>query len=254
MKGQRILTVFRMEMKKLIRTPLYLIFSLFFVVLLVIILGLALGNNYGWGPDAYGTPRSIFEHMVPGLFAYAGILIVFTFASAITADRDTGVQRRMKTTPITSGEVIIGQMLSYTIIPILQTAIILITALLMGFNPILTVEGVIMVFVFMIFMSFCSVGLGLITATIAKDARAAGSLAFIFIIPQQLFGSFIYMGEATEVIGYAMPSYYVSAGIYRIFYGGTLTDVFLWLDLLVIAIITFIIYVIGVKLYDRKVD
>ena len=254
MKGQRILTVFRMEMKKLIRTPLYLIFSLFFVALLVIILGLSLGNNHGWGPDAYGTPRSIFEHMVPGLFAYSGILIVFTFASAVTGDRDTGVQRRMKTTPITSGEVIVGQMLSYTIIPILQTAIILITALLMGFNPILTVEGVIMVFVFMIFMSFCSVGLGLITATIAKDARAAGSLAFIFIVPQQLFGSFIYMGEATRVIGYAMPSYYVSAGIYRIFYGGTLTDVFIWLNLLVIAIISFIIYVIGVKLYDRKVD
>ena len=62
------------------------------------------------------------------------------------------------------------------------------------------------------------------------------------------------MGEATEVIGYAMPSYYVSSGIYRIFYGGILTDVYLWLDLLVIAIITFIIYVIGVKLYDRRLD
>jgi len=251
MKGQRILTVFKMEMKKLIRTPMYLIISLFFVALLVVILGFALGNYYEWGPDAYGNPRSIFEHMVPGLFAYSGILLTFTFASAVTGDRDTGVQRRMKTTPITSGEVIIGQMLSYTIIPILQTAIILITALLMGFNPILTVEGVIMVFVFMIFMSFCSVGLGLITATIAKDARAAGSLAFIFIVPQQMFGSFIYMGEATRVIGYAMPSQYVTEGIYRIFYGGNLTDTFIWIDLLVIAIITFVIYVIGVKLYDR---
>ncbi|MFW9902217.1 MAG: ABC transporter permease [Candidatus Thorarchaeota archaeon] len=251
MKGQRILTVFRMEMKKLIRTPMYLIISLFFVALLVVILGFALGNYYEWGPDAYGNPRSIFEHMVPGLFAYSGILLTFTFASAVTGDRDTGVQRRMKTTPITSGEVIIGQMLSYTIVPIIQTAIILVTALLMGFNPILTVEGVIMVFVFMIFMSFCSVGLGLITGTIAKDARAAGGLAFIFIVPQQLFGSFIYMGEATKVIGYAMPSYYVSEGIYRIFYGGTLMDPFLWLDLLVIAVITLVIYIIGVKLYDR---
>ena len=178
-------------------------------------------------------------------------MIIFTFASAVTGDRDTGVQRRMKTTPITSGEVIIGQMLSYTIIPLIQTAIILITALLIGFNPILTVEGVIMVFVFMIFLSFCSVGLGLITATIAKDAKVAGSLAFIFIVPQQMFGSFIYMGEATRVIGYVMPSQYVTEGIYRIFYGGTLTDVFIWIDLVVIIIISFIIYVVGLKLYDR---
>ncbi|NVM37278.1 MAG: ABC transporter permease [Candidatus Lokiarchaeota archaeon] len=251
MKRKRILTVFKMEMKKLIRTPMYLFFSLFFVALLVIILGLALSNVYGWGPDAYGTPRSIFEHMVPGLFAYSGIMTIFTFASAVTGDRDNGVQRRMKTTPITSGEVIVGQMLSYTILPLIQTAIILVTALLIGFNPKLTVEGVVMVFLFMIFMSFCSVGLGLITATIAKDARAAGSLAFIFIVPQQLFGSFIYMGEATRVIGYAMPSQYVTEGIYRIFFGGVLTDVFIWLDLLVIVIISFIIYVIGLKLFDR---
>ena len=189
--------------------------------------------------------------MVPGLFAYSGIMTIFTFASAVTGDRDHGVQRRMKTTPITSGEVIIGQMLSYTIIPIIQTGIILVTALLMGFRPNITVLGVLMIFVFMIFLSFCSVGLGLITATIAKDARAAGSLAFIFIVPQQLFGSFIYMGEATKVIGYFMPSQYVTEAIYRISYGSNLTDVFIWIDLLMIVVISAVIYVIGVKLYDR---
>ena len=246
MKRQRILTVFRMEMKKLIRTPMFLYFSLFFVAMLVIILALALGSNYGWGPE-----RSVFEHMVPGLFAYSGILTIFTVASSVTGDRDNGLQRRMNTTPITSGEVIGGQMLSYTIIPLIQTAIILITALLIGFRPNITVAGIALVFVFSIILSFCSVGLGLITATIAKDARAAGSLAFIFIVPQQMFGSFIYMGEATKVIGYAMPSQYVTDALYRIFYGTTLTDVNIWIDLIVIVIISIIIYVIGLKLYDK---
>jgi ABC-2 type transport system permease protein len=246
MKRQRILTVFRMEMKKLIRTPMFLYFSLFFVAMLVIILRLALGSNYGWGPE-----RSVFEHMVPGLFAYSGILTIFTVASSVTGDRDNGLQRRMNTTPITSGEVIGGQMLSYTIIPLIQTAIILITALLMGFRPNITVAGIALVFVFSIILSFCSVGLGLITATIAKDARAAGSLAFIFILPQQMFGSFIYMGEATKVIGYAMPSQYVTDALYRIFYGTSLTDVNIWIDLVVIIFISFIIYLIGLKLYDK---
>ncbi len=235
-----------MEMKKLIRTPMFLYFSLFFVAMLVIILALALGSNYGWGPE-----RSVFEHMVPGLFAYSGILTIFTVASSVTGDRDNGLQRRMNTTPITSGEVIGGQMLSYTIIPLIQTAIILITALLIGFRPNITVAGIALVFVFSIILSFCSVGLGLITATIAKDARAAGSLAFIFIVPQQMFGSFIYMGEATKVIGYAMPSQYVTDALYRIFYGTTLTDVNIWIDLIVIVIISIIIYVIGLKLYDK---
>ena len=252
MKRQRIFTVFKMEMKKIIRTPLLLFFSLFFVAMLVIIFGLALGSNHGWGPDAYGTPRSIFEHMVPGMFAYAGILTIFTVASSFTGDRDMGVERRMNTTPITSGEVMIGQILAYTIIPIIQTAIMLIIALLMGFSPNFTVAGVVSVFVFMIILSFCSVGLGLITATIAKDASTAGALAFIFIVPQQLFGSFIYMGEEVKVIGYAMPSQYVTDALYRISYGPTLTDVFIWIDLVVIIIISFIIYIIGLILYNKS--
>ena len=190
--------------------------------------------------------------MVPGLFAYAGILTTFTFASAVAGDRDTGVQRRMKTTPITSGEVIIGQMFAYTVVPILQTAIILVVALLMGFKPNLSVLGVLMVFVFMIIYSFCSVGFGLIAATIAKDARAAGGLAFIFIVPQQLFGSFIYMGEATRIISYYMPSQYVAEPIYRIFFGPNLLDVFIWIQLAVLIGITLVVYLIGLKLYERK--
>ena len=246
MKRQRILTVFRMEMKKLLRTPMFLFFSLFFVALLVLVFGLALGNVYGWGPE-----RSIFEQMVPGLFAYSGILIIFTVSSSVLGDRDNGVQRRMNTTPIKSGEVIVGQMLAYSIIPIIQTAIILIIALLIGFRPNITVAGITMVFIFSIFLSFCSVGLGLITASIAKDAKAAGGLAFIFIVPQQMFGSFLYMGEAVKVIGYAMPSQYVTDALYRIFYGTSLTDVNIWIDLIVIVIISIIIYIIGLKLYDK---
>ncbi len=252
MKSQRIFTVFKMEMKKIIRTPLFLVFSLLFVALLVIIFGFALGNNDGWGPDAYGNPRSIFEHMVPGMFAYAGILTIFTVASSFTGDRDLGVERRMNTTPITSGEVMSGQILAYTIIPIIQTVIMLITALLIGFRPNLSVAGVALFFVFMIILSFCSVGLGLITATIAKNASTAGALAFIFIVPQQLFGSFIYMGEEVKVIGYAMPSQYVTDALFRISYGPTLTDVFIWIDLVAIIIISLIIYIIGLLLYNKS--
>ena len=120
-------------MKKLLRTPMFLFFSLFFVAMLVLIFGLALSNVYGWGPE-----RSIFEQMVPGLFAYSGILTIFTVASSVLGDRDNGVQRRLNTTPIKSGEVMVGQLLAYSIIPIIQTAIILITALLIGFRPNIT--------------------------------------------------------------------------------------------------------------------
>ena len=247
MKTQRILTIFRMEMKKMLRNPLLLFFTLFFSALLIAIFGLTLGNNYGWGPEL-----SIFEHMVPGLFAYSGVLTTMHVAVSVTSDRAEGVQRRINTTPITSGELIGGQMLSYTIIPLIQTAVMLLTALLVGYRPFITAGGVALVFVFMIFLTFVSVGFGMICAIIAKKPDTASSLAFIFIVPQQLFGTFIYMGEAAEAVNPFMPSWYPTDAIYRMFNEGQpLTTLEIWRDLGVIVLLAIIIYVIGIKLYDR---
>ncbi|TKJ19266.1 MAG: hypothetical protein CEE43_15960 [Promethearchaeota archaeon Loki_b32] len=59
------------------------------------------------------------------------------------------------------------------------------------------------------------------------------------------------MGEEVKVIGYAMPSQYVTDALYRISYGPSLTDVYIWIDLVAIIIISFIIYVIGLILYNK---
>ena len=60
------------------------------------------------------------------------------------------------------------------------------------------------------------------------------------------------MGEEVKVIGYAMPSQYVTDALYRMSYGPTLTDVFIWIDLVVIIIISVIIYAIGLILYKKS--
>jgi ABC-type transport system involved in multi-copper enzyme maturation permease subunit len=235
-----------MELKRIIREPLLLGFQLLFPGVLVLIFGLLLSSiSYSW------SEKSIFEIMVPGLFAYASTLTITSVATSIASGRESGIERRMNTTPITSGEVIGSQMLSYTIISLMQLAILGSTALIIGFRPDTTVAALPLIFFFLLFLTFCSVGFGQITAILAKTPQTAGSLAFIFIVPQQLFGTFIYMGEAAKVIGVIMPSYYVTDALTLIFDGAPLTDLNIWMDFAVIFIIGIAIFVIGTILYGK---
>jgi len=248
MKAKRILTIVQMEFIRIFREPLTLIFTLMLVPMLILVLGLVLGSNYGWDEN-----RSIFEIMVPGLLAYGSLLTIYDVAASVAGGRDLGLQRRINTTPLTSAEYIGSQMISYMIKPLLQLLLGLAVALIVGFRPATTAAGYLLVFAFLVVLTFCSVGLGLITANFAKSASAAGGLAFIFIVPQQIFATMIpseFMGA--ESFAWVMPSFYATDGLSLIFDGTPLTDPAIWIRLGVLFAISFVVYVIGIFVYEKN--
>ncbi|MHA1978930.1 MAG: ABC transporter permease [Candidatus Hodarchaeales archaeon] len=248
MEVKRILTIVQVEMIRIFREPLTLIFTLLLVPMIILIMGLVMGSNYGWGEE-----RSIFEIMVPGLLAYGSLLTIYDVAASVAGGRNLGLQRRINTTPLTSAEYIGSQMISYTIKPLLQLLLGLAVALIVGFNTTTTVVGYLLVFVFLLVLTFCSVGFGLITANFAKSANAAGGLAFIFIVPQQLFATIIpseFMGA--ESFAWIMPSSYATDGITLIFDGTPLTDPAIWIRLGILFVISFVIYIIGIFVYEKN--
>jgi len=174
MKTQRILTVVRMELKRLVREPLALVFTLLLVPALILLFGLIMGDNYGWHPE-----YTIFEIMLPGFLTYACLLTIYDVAASVASERELGIQKRINTTPLTSAEYVISQMISYTVKPLIQLILGLGMAFIVGFRPTTTVVGYLLVIVFLVILTFCSVGCGLITAKKEKSASAAGGLAFI---------------------------------------------------------------------------
>ncbi len=257
---RRILTLVMMEMTRQIMDPLVLVFTMFLAPALILIFGLVMSNNYGW--DETET-YSIFEIMLPGLLAYSGLLTIYDVAAGVAGERESGIQKRINTTPLTTAEYFLSQMISYTIKPIIQLVIGLGIAVAVGYRPLIffgsayslgsKFAGILLVIVFMVIFTFCSVGLGLITANFAKTAGAAGGLAFIFIVPQQIFGSFIPPGfMGMEGLGWALPSWYATRGFGLIFAGTPFTDTEIWLRLGILLAISFAIYIIGILLYERK--
>ena len=243
---QRISALVKMELKKIIREPAYLFMMLLFPLVLTLAFGLAFGTM-----DSVIPGKSQFEFMVPGLFGYACIFMIMTVAQVFTEDREQGLLARINITPTSSGEFMGSHLISNTLLSIIHVALVAVCAFLVGFRPLGGVPALVLAFLFVMILSICSVGLGLITATIAKSSGAATGISFIFILPQMFFGTFIPITEATRPIAMFLPSYYVTDAITMLFNGVALTEVNIWFDLVVVLIISVVIVIVGIELFKK---
>ena len=241
---QRVLALVKMELLKLIREPAILFLNLLFPAILTLVFGLAFG---GIG----GGDTAIFDMMAPGLFAYACIFLIMTVAMSFTEDRESGLLKRINVTPTTSSQFIGSHIITNMIIAVIQLVIVFLLSLVMGFRPNVDVLGVVMAFIFMLLLSLCSVGLGLITASISKSSGAAVGLSFIFILPQMFFGTFIQPTEATQGIAAFLPSYYVTKAITTIFNGVSPFAVEILMQLGIIALMSIVIVILGIFLFKK---
>jgi ABC-2 type transport system permease protein len=192
-----------------------------------------------------------FDAMAPGLFAYACIFIIMTVAQSFTDIREQGLLRRLNTTPMTSGDFMGSQIISNMIIAMLQVFIVFICALPFGFSPNTNIGGILFAFLLMAIFSLSSVGLGLITATIAKNSGTATGLSFVFILPQMFFGTFIPITDSTRLIAMILPSYYATDAIDSIYSGASLLSSNILIDFAFISIVSVIIIIIGILLFKK---
>ncbi|MHA1356384.1 MAG: hypothetical protein ACTSR1_14555 [Candidatus Heimdallarchaeota archaeon] len=99
MKPRRVLTIVKMEMTRQIMDPMILIFTMLLVPALILLFGLIL---------------TIFDMMLPGFLAYAGLLTIYDVAAGVASERESGIQKRMAATPLTTAEYVMSQMISYS--------------------------------------------------------------------------------------------------------------------------------------------
>ena len=247
MKRQRILALMKIQYKSLIGVPTTLFIMLLFPIALTLIFGLAFGSVI-----IEDTGQSVFEFLVPGLFALSGLFMIIPVASSFSEDREKGLLKRINTTPTTAAEFMGSHLLSNMSMAILQVAIIGLLSFLMGYRPDGATAGMILAFLFMVIYSLSSIGLGLITATIAKNAKAASGIAWIFILPQQMLASGLYpLPDSTRVISMFMPLHYVSDALTLLFDGIALSDLRIWGDLGALIIFSLVIVIAGILLFKK---
>lgn len=212
-------------------------------------------------PIRVGSPSLVearkfttFDYFVPGLFAYAAIFLIMTVGESFTTDREKGLLRRIHTTPTTATEFISGHVLSNMAAAVLQVAIIFCMAFIIGYRPEGDASSLVLAFIIVLVFSLCSVGFGLITATIAKSPGAATGISFLFILPQMFLGTFMgfALSPGMQSIARFVPSWYVTDALTTLFIrGAPVTSPSVLSDLGVVVIWSMITLIVGILLFGK---
>ena len=198
---------------------------------------------------------STFEFMAPGMFTFASIFILMVVAQSFTQDRENGMLRRIRLTPMTPTEFIMSHVLSYMLIALIQAALVFIATYLMGFRPNVGLPVYVMAFLLVLIFSLSNVGFGLITAVLAKTSDAATGIAFLFVLPQLFLGTFVgaSLSSYAQVVSKFVPSYYVTDALTSLFLReASITSLTILFDIMVVAASCMVILAVGIVLYAKN--
>ena len=210
-------------------------------------------------PIEIGSPALVesstftqWDFMAPGIFAFAAIFLTMIVATSMTYERDEGLLKRLRTTPVSSADYMISQTLTYMIIAVIQVALVLASSFVIGYRPATGPAGIAFTFVIALAFSLVAVGFGLIAASISKSAEVSTGVSFIFIMPQMFFGTFMPLGGATEIIAKFMPSKYITDALTTLFLrGAPITTPVIWFDLAIVSVVGVLLVALGIYLFER---
>ncbi|MDG6905719.1 MAG: ABC transporter permease [Nitrososphaerota archaeon] len=197
---------------------------------------------------------TVFDTFAPGLFAFASIFLIMMVAQSFTTDRETGMLRRIITTPTKVSEIMTSEVLAYLLIGLLQVVLVFLSAYALGYRPVADVLGIAMGFLIAVIFSICNVGFGLITAAVSRNSGAATGISFLFLLPQMFLGTFVgsALSSTAQAAGRFVPAYYVTDALTSLFTrGASITSTVVLTDLAAVSVSSVVILAIGIFLFKK---
>ena len=205
----------------------------------------------------YGNKDTgFFTKMIPVLIGFVVFFFVFLISGmALLKERTSGTLDRLLATPVKRSEIVYGYMLSYGIIAILQTAVVVFAAI-----KLLNIEIVgsfLNVIIVNVVLALVALAFGILLSTLAKSEFQMMQFIPLIILPQLFFSGIIpldSMGEWVSILGKFLPLTYSGNAMSQIIlYGRNLGDVLLNIVILLLfLIILTILNIVGLRRY-RKV-
>jgi len=156
----------------------------------------------------YNPQRVSAINIVPGLI---GIILTMTMvmftAVAIVRERERGNMELLIATPVSSAELMIGKVLPYGLIGLIQTTLILILGKWLFGVPI---RGSLLdVYIATLLLILANLAMGLLISTRASSQFQAMQMTFFIFLPSILLSGFMFpfegMPEAAQWLAEALP-------------------------------------------------
>ena len=209
-------------------------------------------ESYQYGDKNTG----FFARMIPILIGFVVFFFVFLISGmALLKERTSGTLDRLLATPVKRSEIVYGYMLSYGIIAIFQTAVVVLAAIWL--LDVEVVGCILNVIIVNVELALVALAFGILLSTLAKSEFQMMQFIPLVIMPQLFFSGIIplsSMGEWALTVGKFLPLTYSGDAISQIIlYGHNLGDILPNLGVLMIfLIILTILNIVGLRRY-RKV-
>ena len=154
----RMLTFANRTFKEIIRDPLTVAFGLGFPLVVLLLLTAIQAN----------VPVALFEldKLTPGICVFGLSFVSLFSAMLISKDRETSLQRRLFTTPLTAADFLLGYSLPMLPISVLQSVICYVAALILGLKP---TVGILWTLLFLLYIA-----IGLLCGSLLTDKQVGG--------------------------------------------------------------------------------
>jgi ABC-2 type transport system permease protein len=170
------------------------------------------------------------DFMIPGILALLLLVVTTNLSSmAIVRERELGTLEQLNVTPIARWELILGKMLPYALIGVIDVLLVVVVAIFWFEVPL---RGS-----FLLLMAMCLVyllttlGLGLFVSTISSTQQQAMMTAsFFFLIPMVFLSGFVFpienMPAVVQPVTYLIPLRYFLVILRDIFLKGVGLETF----------------------------
>ena len=205
----------------------------------------------------YGDEHtSFFTSMIPVLIGFVVFFFVFLISGmALLKERTSGTLERLLATPVKRSEIVYGYMLSYGLIAILQTAVVVLAAIWL--LDVEVVGNLFNVIIVNVVLALVALAFGILLSTLAKSEFQMMQFIPLVIMPQLFFSGIIplsSMGDWAQTVGKFLPLTYSGDAMSQIIlYGRGIGDVLPNIGvLLIFLVILTILNIVGLRRY-RKV-
>ena len=204
----------------------------------------------------YNPERRSAVNVVPGLIGVilTMTLVMFT-AMAIVRERERGNLELLITTPVSSGELMVGKVLPYVAVGLVQTTVVLVLGIVLFKVPIngslWGVYGAAMLLI------VANLTLGLLVSTRAQTQFQAMQMAFFLFLPSILLSGFMFpfdgMPKAAQWIAEVLPlTHFMRLIRGVVLRGANLLE--LWPDVLALLAFTVVMMSLAILRFRKRLD
>lgn len=212
----------------------------------------SISNRYQYGDADTG----FFAKIVPILMGFFVFFFVFLISGmALLKERTSGTLNRLLTTPVKRSEIVFGYMLSYGIISILQSSIIVLATVWL--LKVEVVGSLLNIIIISVLFALVALAFGILMSTLANSEFQMMQFIPLIVVPQVFFSGIIpldSMASWVQYLGKILPLTYAGDALTQIIMDGKgLTslggDI---LALLIFLVVLLWLNIIGLRRY-RKV-